>query len=282
MTVRGLDWGGKGCQRPCSHLGRRRWRRNQDGWSESAGEKRNSRERECRSTWDVSCPLPGCGARVRGGAVQKTCSCTNRNKKPRWYLWRWRQEGFDVDVGVVHLQVMVPESPGHSNGCHHTGLGVQAESRQKHCRQQGTPARRGAGATGCGRQSRSHPHCPWPLSSVRSCFRGRARQGYWHIWGGAFLPITCIWMGCCRLFEDTGGDLSNKLNTIYPWCLQLLKSIQTESNRIRHPSIPHRSICPPIHPSIHPSIHYPPQPIHLLYTHSSSIYWIPAMSLVLW
>lgn len=48
------------------------------------------------------------------------------------YLWSRRQERFYVDVGVVHLQVMVPQPPGHSDSCHYSCLGVEAESHEKH------------------------------------------------------------------------------------------------------------------------------------------------------
>ena len=53
-----------------------------------------------------------------------------------WYLWSCRQERLYVDAGVVHLQVVVPQAPGHSNSCHNPGLGGKAEGREKHSHRQ--------------------------------------------------------------------------------------------------------------------------------------------------
>lgn len=39
-----------------------------------------------------------------------------------WYLRSCRQERLYVDVGVVHLQVVVPQAPGHSDSRHYPGL----------------------------------------------------------------------------------------------------------------------------------------------------------------
>ena len=38
------------------------------------------------------------------------------------YLRAAGEEGLDVDVGVVHLQVMVAETTRDANGCHDAGL----------------------------------------------------------------------------------------------------------------------------------------------------------------
>ena len=56
-----------------------------------------------------------------------------------WYLWSCRQERLYVDAGVVHLQVVVPQAPGHSNSCHNPGLGGKAEGREKHSHRERVP-----------------------------------------------------------------------------------------------------------------------------------------------
>lgn len=35
------------------------------------------------------------------------------------------EEGLDVNVGVVHFEVVVSQSAGHTNGGHHTGLQIR-------------------------------------------------------------------------------------------------------------------------------------------------------------
>lgn len=38
------------------------------------------------------------------------------------YLWTAGQEGLNVDVGVVHFEIVVPKTSGDPNGCQHTSL----------------------------------------------------------------------------------------------------------------------------------------------------------------
>lgn len=38
------------------------------------------------------------------------------------YLWTTGKEGFDVDVGVMHFQVMIAKAPSYTDGSQHTCL----------------------------------------------------------------------------------------------------------------------------------------------------------------
>lgn len=88
------------------------------GWRKETDVRDNA---EAHGTWAGCCLDTGWESWRSNG---ENVLAQKRNKNLLWYLWSWRQEWFYVDVGVMHLQVMVPESPGHSNSCHYTGLGV--------------------------------------------------------------------------------------------------------------------------------------------------------------
>lgn len=100
---------------------------------------------------------------VRERSCRKYFTVQNINKNFMWYLWSWRQEWFYVDVGVMHLQVMVPKSPGHSNSCHYPGLGVQAEGHQKHAHTVKT-SRHTTAAIGRVMKELSSSSCPLSMS----------------------------------------------------------------------------------------------------------------------
>lgn len=38
------------------------------------------------------------------------------------YLWAAGQEGFNINVGVVHFEIVVPKTSGHTDGCQDTSL----------------------------------------------------------------------------------------------------------------------------------------------------------------
>lgn len=38
------------------------------------------------------------------------------------YLWAAGQEGLNVDVGVMHFEIVVPKTPGDPDGRQHTSL----------------------------------------------------------------------------------------------------------------------------------------------------------------
>lgn len=38
------------------------------------------------------------------------------------YLWAAGEEWLNVDVGVVHFEIVVPETSGDPDGCQHTSL----------------------------------------------------------------------------------------------------------------------------------------------------------------
>lgn len=61
-------------------------------------------------------------------------SPTNQIIEPwLFYLRRWGQERFYVYIGVVHFQVMVSQSSGHSNSCHNPSLEIKKSNAIKSC-----------------------------------------------------------------------------------------------------------------------------------------------------
>lgn len=56
-----------------------------------------------------------------------TCFSPTNHIVKAWlfYLRRWGQERFDVDIGVMHLQVVVSQSSGHPNCCHNPSLEIK-------------------------------------------------------------------------------------------------------------------------------------------------------------
>ena len=46
----------------------------------------------------------------------------HHKSKNEAYLWAAGQEGLNVDVRVVHFEIVVPETSGHPDGRQHTSL----------------------------------------------------------------------------------------------------------------------------------------------------------------